>query len=90
MPASITRIKIMLVTKRFVLVVVVLEFVGEACWDVALRRPGMFTRGQTAILHQSDIPLPCLIEDEDDDEDADDSKSFPGIADLIQDSSTLI
>jgi hypothetical protein len=89
MPASITRIKIMLVTKRFVLVVVlVLEFVGEACWDVALRRPGVFTRGQTAILHQSDIPLPCLIEDED--EDADDSKSFPGIPDLIQDSSTLI
>ena len=76
----------MLVTKRFVLVVV-LEFVGEACWDVALRRPGMFTRGQTAILHQSDIPLPCLIEDEDDE---DDSKSFPGIPDLIQDSSTLI
>jgi hypothetical protein len=79
------------VTKRFVLVLVVvlvLEFGGAACWNVALRWHSALNRGQTPTVHQSDIPLPRLIED--DDEDEDDSKSFPGIPDLIQDSSTLI
>lgn len=75
------------VTTRFVLVLV-LEFGRAACRDIPLRRHSAFTRGQTPGVHRSDTPLHHLTEDEDEDEY--DSKSFPGIPDLIQDSSTLI
>ncbi|MBV9731130.1 MAG: hypothetical protein JO275_00050 [Verrucomicrobia bacterium] len=79
------------VTERFVLVVVlVLEFVGAACWDIALRWYRALTRGQAPIVHRSVTPLHRLIEDEDDDENEYDSKILPNIPDLLQGISTLI
>ena len=80
------------VTERFVLVLVVLVlgFVGAACWDIALRWYRAFTRGQAPIVHRSITPLHRLIEDEDDDENEYDSKNLPNIPDLLQGISTLI
>jgi hypothetical protein len=76
------------VTERFVLVVVlVLEFVGAACWDIALRWYRAFTRGQAPIVHRSITLFHRLIED---DEYEYDSKILPNIPDLLQDISTLI
>jgi len=81
------------VTKRFVLVLVVvlvLEFVGTARWDIALRSHSSSTRGQVPIVDRSVTPFPRLIEDEDDDEDEYDSRWLPNIPDLLQGISTLI
>ena len=80
------------VTERFVLVLVVLVlgFVGAACWDIALRWYRAFTRAQALIVHRSITPLHRLIEDEDDDENEYDSKNLPNIPDLLQGISTLI
>jgi hypothetical protein len=76
-------------TERFVLVlVVVLEFVGAACWDIALRWYRLFIRGQAPIVLRSITPFHRLIED--DDENEYDSKILPNIPDLLQDISTLI
>jgi hypothetical protein len=73
------------VTERLVLVVV-LKFVGAACWDIALRWYRAFTRGQAPIVQRSITPFHRLIEDEDEY----DSKILPNIPDLLQDISTLI
>jgi hypothetical protein len=77
------------VTERFVLVLV-LEFVGAAWWDIALRWYSRGTPGQIPIVRHSDTPLHRLTEDEDDDEYEHDSTSFPSIPDLLQGISTLI
>jgi hypothetical protein len=79
--------------ERFVLVLVVvlvlvLEFVGAACWDIALRWYRPFIRGQAPIVLRSITPFRRLIED--DDENEYDSKILPNIPDLLQDISTLI
>ena len=77
------------VTKRFVLVLVVvlvLEFVGTARWDIALRSHSSSTRGQVPIVDHSVTPFPRLIEDEDEY----DSRWLPNIPDLLQGISTLI
>ena len=62
--ASSSRIRTLAVTKRFVLVLV-LEFVGPACWDIALRSRSAFTGGQAPIVHRSVTPVPGLFEDSD-------------------------
>ena len=59
---SSSRIRTLAVTKRFVLV---FEFVGPACWDIALRSRSPFTRGQAPIVHRSVTPVPGLFEDSD-------------------------
>ena len=81
------------VTERFVLVLVVilvlvLGFVGVACWDFAVRWNRAFARGQAPIVHRSITPLHRLIED--DDKNEYDSKILPNIPDLPQGISTLI
>jgi hypothetical protein len=87
-PVASSRRSKMPVTERFVLVVLVLGFVGAACWDIALRWYRAFTRAQALIVHRSITPLHRLIED--DDEYEYDSKILPNIADLLQGISTLI
>jgi hypothetical protein len=95
------------VMERFVLVVVlVLEFVGAACWDIALRWHRAFSGASTVfaevlIRHSSarspqDTPVvhdsvsPLPRLIEDDDENEYDSKILPNIPDLLQGISTLI
>jgi hypothetical protein len=81
-----TRIRIMPVTERFVLVLV-LDF-------ESLRAGAEFRREweefRAPVLKDADTPLPRLFEDDDEDEYEDDSKCLMSIPDLLQGISTLI